>query len=172
MNGLDSTLTLTVYHKTVIGKAEAVGVVHFPLRSQFGKKGTEWFPLGKKSTLTSSLTSSNPDKYRGEIQLKFEFSNKFSTSSMTLNTVHGNAFFLIIFFQRGMLSLFFCIFLMCCGLFFQSLVICSIFLVFSFILFYSPSFLSLLFFSNYMSTQLLCLLINAFRGWKIGVVET
>ncbi|VDD97717.1 unnamed protein product [Enterobius vermicularis] len=86
VNSLDSVLTVTVYHRTIIGKTESVGVVQMPLRPQFGKRESLWFLLRKKSTL-----SSNADKYRGEIQLKFEFSNKFSTSSLTLNSVHGGS---------------------------------------------------------------------------------
>lgn len=84
INGLDSILTVTVCHRSIMGKTESIGAVQLPLRSQVDKQGLLWFLLRKKSSL-----SSNSDKYRGEVQLKFEFSNKFSTSSLTLNTVHG-----------------------------------------------------------------------------------
>uniref|UniRef100_A0A0M3J1V2 C2 domain-containing protein n=1 Tax=Anisakis simplex TaxID=6269 RepID=A0A0M3J1V2_ANISI len=86
--GLDSVLTVTANHKTVLGTAECIGVIEFQLRQQYGKMAPMWFRLRKKGKANEDLAT---QKYRGELLLKFEFSNKLSTSMTSLNTVHGSS---------------------------------------------------------------------------------
>lgn len=79
-------MTITVYHKTMLGNSEAIGALEFPLRAQYGKRAPIWLRQHKKGKV---VDESSQQKYRGELQLKFEFSNKLSTSMTSLNTVHG-----------------------------------------------------------------------------------
>ncbi|VDM40629.1 unnamed protein product [Toxocara canis] len=87
--GLDSIITITVYHKTVLGTSESIGVLEFPLRAQYERQAPMWFRLRKKN---KTAGDSSQQKYRGELLLKFEFSNKLSTSMTSLNTIHGKCF--------------------------------------------------------------------------------
>uniref|UniRef100_A0A914ZVW4 FIP-RBD domain-containing protein n=1 Tax=Parascaris univalens TaxID=6257 RepID=A0A914ZVW4_PARUN len=88
--GLDSVMAITVYHKTMLGNSEAIGALEFPLKAQYGKRAPVWLRLHKKGKI---VDGSSQQKYRGELQLKFEFSNKLSTSMTSLNTVHGSTAF-------------------------------------------------------------------------------
>lgn len=86
VNGLDSILTVLVNHKTVLGTTECVGGLEFPVRLYLNQRMPIWFRLCKKS----NLTQVSPEKYRGELMLKFEFSYKaLSSSTMSINVLHG-----------------------------------------------------------------------------------
>ncbi|KHN72781.1 hypothetical protein Tcan_06068 [Toxocara canis] len=52
--GLDSIITITVYHKTVLGTSESIGVLEFPLRAQYERQAPMWFRLRKKNKTAGS----------------------------------------------------------------------------------------------------------------------
>ncbi|VDK72653.1 unnamed protein product [Litomosoides sigmodontis] len=96
LNDLDSLLTVTVNHRTLLGTSDCIGAIELPLRSLVDVRMPTWYRLCKKGKYDSNGQGM---KYRGEICLKFEFSNKvsttasknFSASSLSLHgTFHGS----------------------------------------------------------------------------------
>lgn len=98
---MDSILTITVNHRTVLGTSDCIGAIELPLRSLIHVRMPTWYRLRKKGKYDSDEQQM---KYRGEICLKFEFSNKisttasknFSASSLSLSTLHGLFFSTIV----------------------------------------------------------------------------
>lgn len=96
LNDLDSTLTITVNHRTVLGTADCIGAIELPLHSLLHVRMPTWYRLCKKGKYENN---GQQMKYRGEIYLKFEFSNKvctianknLSVSSFSINSLHGSS---------------------------------------------------------------------------------
>ncbi|VDN38619.1 unnamed protein product [Gongylonema pulchrum] len=79
MNDLDeSVLTVTVNHRTVLGTTDCIGAVELRLRPLTQIRMPTWYRLCKKG----KYGEDGQQKYRGEICLKFEFSNKLCTETM------------------------------------------------------------------------------------------
>uniref|UniRef100_A0A0R3RY26 FIP-RBD domain-containing protein n=1 Tax=Elaeophora elaphi TaxID=1147741 RepID=A0A0R3RY26_9BILA len=95
LNDMDSTLTAIVNHRTVLGTTDCIGAVELPLHSLVHVRMPTWYRLCKKGKYDSN---GQQTKYRGEICLKFEFTNKvcttttknLSASSLSINALHGN----------------------------------------------------------------------------------
>ncbi|CAG9535309.1 unnamed protein product [Cercopithifilaria johnstoni] len=94
LNDLDSALTVTVNHRTVLGTTDCIGGIELPLHSLVHVRMPTWYRLYKKGKYDNN---GQQTKYRGEICLKFEFSNKvcttksknLSASSLSIGTLHG-----------------------------------------------------------------------------------
>lgn len=88
LNDLESVLTAAVNYKSVLGTTECIGVVEFPLQSILSKTMPNWYRLHRKGK------QADEQKYRGELMLKFEFSqatHKLSTaSSISMNSIQGS----------------------------------------------------------------------------------
>lgn len=91
---MDSTLTITVNHRTVLGTTDCIGAIELQLNSLVHVRMPTWYRLCKKGKYDNN---GQQMKYRGEICLKFEFSNKvhtttnknLSASSLSINALHG-----------------------------------------------------------------------------------
>lgn len=90
---MDSVLTVTVNHRTVLGTADCIGAIELPLRPLTQVRMPMWYRLCKKG----KYGEEGQQKYRGEICLKFEFANKvcseathnLSVSSFSINSLRG-----------------------------------------------------------------------------------
>ncbi|VBB31404.1 unnamed protein product, partial [Acanthocheilonema viteae] len=95
LNDLDSALTITVNHRTVLGTTDCIGAIELPLHSLLHVRMPTWYRLCKKGKYDNNGQQA---KYRGEICLKFEFSNKICTatsknlsaSSLSISNLHGS----------------------------------------------------------------------------------
>ncbi|OZC07508.1 hypothetical protein X798_05502, partial [Onchocerca flexuosa] len=96
LNDMDSVLTISVNHRTVLGTTDCIGAIELPLNSLIPKRMPTWYRLCKKGKYDENEQQT---KYRGEICLKFEFSNKvcsttcknLSASSFSISTLHGSS---------------------------------------------------------------------------------
>ncbi|CAJ0573122.1 unnamed protein product, partial [Mesorhabditis spiculigera] len=76
-----ANLIICAQHKSRIGRNDVIGRVEIPLDQARGIRGEHWYPLRKKAS---------EDKYRGEVQLRFEFrfeKSQLSVSNQSLNTI-------------------------------------------------------------------------------------
>ncbi|KAM3720444.1 Rab11 family-interacting protein [Dirofilaria immitis] len=95
LNDMESALTVSVNHRTVLGTNDCIGAIELPLNSLIHKRMPTWYRLCKKGKYNEN---GQETKYRGEICLKFEFSNKvyttasknLSVSSFSINKLHGS----------------------------------------------------------------------------------
>lgn len=95
---MHSTLSISVNHRTVLGTTDCIGAIELPLHSLVHVRMPTWYRLCKKGKYDNN---GQQTKYRGEICLKFEFSNKvsatasknLSASSLSINNLHGLSHF-------------------------------------------------------------------------------
>ncbi|VDN07122.1 unnamed protein product [Thelazia callipaeda] len=73
VNDLDLVLNITANHRTTLGTADCIGALELPLRSLVSIRTPTWYRLCKKGKYS---IAEQLKKYRGEVCLKFEFSNK------------------------------------------------------------------------------------------------
>ncbi|CAJ0948141.1 unnamed protein product, partial [Mesorhabditis belari] len=81
INDPTAELVVCAQHKSRIGRNDVIGRVEMPLDKAKAIRGDHWYPLRKKAS---------EEKYRGEVQLRFEFrleKSNLSISNQSLNTI-------------------------------------------------------------------------------------
>lgn len=87
MTEMDSEMHIHVNYKNVIGKTENLGQIVFKINQMSRYQPPTWYRLTKKG---------NEVKERGQIQMEFQFANKFanSISNFSINKIEKGFFYL------------------------------------------------------------------------------